>query len=95
MLPLIGSWEAGSPFDEAVFSPDAARVAITSKTAFQIWDTYTGRNLINLPGDSNSILKLAFSPDGRRLASGSRDGAISLWSTETGKLAAEPLTGHT
>ncbi|KAG8712194.1 hypothetical protein FRC09_020133, partial [Ceratobasidium sp. 395] len=95
MLPLISSWEAGSPIGEAVFSPDAARVAITSKGAFRICDTRTGRNLTNLPGDSNSILKLAFSPDGRRLASGSRGGAISLWSTETGKLAAEPLTGHT
>ncbi|KAG8774359.1 hypothetical protein FRC12_002030 [Ceratobasidium sp. 428] len=95
MLSLISSWEAGSPFDEAAFSPDAARVAVTSKTTFWICDTYAGRNLMSLTGDRNSILKLAFSPDGRRLASGSGDGAISLWSTQTGKLAAEPLTGHT
>ncbi|KAG8792969.1 hypothetical protein FRC12_004338 [Ceratobasidium sp. 428] len=95
MVSLIGSWEAGSPLDGALFSPDAARVVITSKTAFWICDAYTGRNLISLPGDSKSILKLAFSPDGRRIASGSEDRTISLWNIETGKLVFGPLTGHT
>ncbi|KAG8788164.1 hypothetical protein FRC12_014859 [Ceratobasidium sp. 428] len=95
MVSLIGSWEAGSPLDKALFSPDATRVAITSKTAFWVCDAYTGRNLMTSPGDSRSILKLAFSPDGRRLASGSGDGTISVWNIETGKLAFGPLMGHT
>ncbi|KAG8724793.1 hypothetical protein FRC09_014215 [Ceratobasidium sp. 395] len=95
MVPLIGSWEAGSPLDKALFSPDATRVAITSKTAFWVCDAYTGPNLMSPPGDSRSILKLAFSPDGRRLVSGSGDGTISVWNIETGKLVFGPLMGHT
>ncbi|KAG8773670.1 hypothetical protein FRC12_002387 [Ceratobasidium sp. 428] len=95
MLSLVDSWDAEGPFGKAVFSPDAARVAFTSKTILRICDTYTGRNPVTLPGDSNPISKLAFSPDSRRLASGSRDGAISLWDTQTGKLAVGPLTDHT
>ncbi|KAG8783248.1 hypothetical protein FRC12_019927 [Ceratobasidium sp. 428] len=95
MVSLIGNWEAGSPFSEALFSPDATRVAITRRTAFWICDAYTGRNLMSLPGDSSSISKLAFSPDGHRLASASRDRTINLWNIETGELVVGPLTGHT
>jgi len=38
---------------------------------------------------------VTFSPDGKRIASGSLDNTICLWDAETGLQLGSPLTGHT
>ncbi len=48
-----------------------------------------------LSGHSDSVNSVAFSPNGKILASGSADGTILLWDTETHRPIGEPLTGHT
>jgi serine/threonine protein kinase/Tol biopolymer transport system component len=45
-------------------------------------------------GNAGEVYSVAFSPDGKTLASGSRDQTIKLWGVSTGKCTTS-LTGHT
>ena len=38
---------------------------------------------------------MAFSPDGKRIASGSDDKTVRVWDASTGQPIGQPLTGHT
>jgi WD40 repeat protein len=49
---------------------------------------------IIMAGHEGWVSCIAFSPDGRRIASGSRDCTIRLWDAETGAVVGEPLRGH-
>src|SRR6266480_3269294 len=46
-----------------------------------------------LEGHSGEIRQIAWSPDGRILASGSNDNTIRLWDAQTGQ-ALQTLSGH-
>jgi WD40 repeat protein len=46
----------------------------------RVWDTTSGRELGLLVGHTHEVNTLAFSPDGKTLASGSSDRTVKLWS---------------
>ena len=46
-------------------------------------------------GHDAGVVSVTFSPDGKRIASGSLDKTICLWDAETGLQLGSPLTGHT
>ncbi|KAF7977773.1 hypothetical protein HWV62_2657 [Athelia sp. TMB] len=46
-------------------------------------------------GHTTWVISVAFSPDGRHIASGSEDGTVHIWDAETSLLAAGPIRGHT
>jgi len=52
-----------------------------------------GALLPTLEGHSSSVLAVAFTPDGKQLASASRDNTIKLWDASTGA-ALQTLEGH-
>ncbi|HAV77027.1 MAG TPA: hypothetical protein DCX53_06710 [Anaerolineae bacterium] len=49
----------------------------------KLWDSATGRELLTLTGQK-SVNGLAFSPDGKSLASTSSDGTVKIWSLSPG-----------
>jgi WD40 repeat protein len=59
----------------------------------RLWDVATGKQLLELKGHTDVVWALSFTPDGKRLASGSWDRTIKIWETERGTLLAT-FKGH-
>ena len=99
--PKKGSY--GSTVFLLAFSPDGTWLATADVGRVQVWDLASGRELILVPlvFDQNSLDgkrmfrfpdipdSIAFSPDGRSLATRSRSSkAAAIWEAATGKLVA-------
>ncbi|MGZ9223046.1 MAG: nSTAND1 domain-containing NTPase, partial [Anaerolineales bacterium] len=73
-----------------IFSPDGKQLAALSLStasgnAVKLWDATTSQELLTLMGHTDWIAGLAFSPDGKRLASTSLDGTVRIWSLTPGR----------
>jgi WD40 repeat protein len=78
---------SGGDRDQVVaLSPEGARLAVADKDGvIRIHDVRTGKEVRPLHAGYSSPPALAWSPDGRRIASvGSWPGELHLWDTETG-----------
>ena len=51
----------------------------------QLWDALTGKHLMDLDGHTDNVSSVAFSADGKILATGSWDDTIRLWNPDTGQ----------
>lgn len=51
----------------------------TGDYSIRLWDVQQRHELTKLEGHTDTVVGLAFSPDGKLLASSSRDGTIRLW----------------
>ena len=72
----------------ATFSPDGKSVLTGSFKTATIWDIKTGRQLksFNLPKDKlNAIQSVAYSPDGKYIATGLHDRSVIIWEVSTAK----------
>jgi serine/threonine-protein kinase len=93
------------------FSPDGKLLAISDGNpeirhdvhmpcSVELWDVAfrpgaSRTEVRKLEGHTNSIFALAFSPDGKTLASGSMDQTVKLWNVATGTLRETIVPGET
>lgn len=90
--PILRDINSDSRLGNWVFmglSQDATRLATTSSPEYtihpiQIWDANTGEPLFSLEKHTLPVEALAFSPDGKTLASGDTGNRIRLWNMDTG-----------
>jgi WD40 repeat protein len=87
--PCDAAHMVGSAYCVA-FSPDGARLAAGGEKTLNVWDWRNGKLLRPIPYGEPRAPTLAFSRDGRWLASGTWAGKINIWDVEDG--AKPPLS---
>ena len=70
---------------EVLYSPDGARFVVVTAIGVWLYDTTTYREVALLASLTYESTSVVFGPDGKTLASESRDGAVRLCDTETGE----------
>ena len=81
------------------YSPNGTRIAVAGSVGIWFYDTATHHEVALLTGQATKVSSIAFSPDGRLLASGGGDfrtsvGTVRLWDAVTGEHK-QTLVGHT
>jgi WD40 repeat protein len=73
-------------FISAKFSPDARQFSVVGfGPRVDVVDTTTGKEITHLPGHSNMVLSIDYSPDSKHLLSTSADGTAILRSTPSSR----------
>jgi WD40 repeat protein len=83
------------------YSPDGKRIVSggqgfdpktrKSWSEMKVWDAATGKELLSLKGHTGYVRSVAYSPDGKRIVSGSGGffrqlGEVKVWDAATGQL---------
>jgi RNA polymerase sigma factor (sigma-70 family) len=85
----------GPPVDAITFAPDGKRAASAGggERGVYLWDVATGQEVSPFARHHGEVTSVAFSPDGKLLATASRDRTVGLWEPTTGR-AVGRLRGH-
>jgi WD40 repeat protein/transcriptional regulator with XRE-family HTH domain len=94
---LVLPFEAGDQLRGLAFSPDGNRIAVTNTGTprGRVWNALTGEILLNdFPDHRDALLDIAFSADGKFMATGSSDTQARIWDAIAGEVL-YTLSGHT
>jgi WD40 repeat protein len=82
---LSRPYVSGAGVSALAYSPDGGLLAalVAYETCVRIWDARTHEPLPTFAGHSASIRSVAFSPDGRMMATAAGDGTAAVWSVAT------------
>jgi WD40 repeat protein/tRNA A-37 threonylcarbamoyl transferase component Bud32 len=67
------------------YSPDGRRVVSCGGWAAKVWDAVSGREIQTFTGHNQAVRCVAFSPDGKRVASGCNNRLGKVWEAATGR----------
>src|SRR5262249_39723968 len=77
------------------FSADGRRLAVAADApVVSVWDTDTGRVVVELRTPRPRVMAVAFHPRGDRLLTASPDGTVQQWDLRTGDKAELPYERH-
>ena len=74
------------PVNAIAYSRSVNRLAVAAANNIHIYDADTYKEVMVLAGHTDSVLAIAFSPNGKLLVSGGSDKTLRLWEIDTGKL---------
>ncbi len=72
------------------FAPDGQLIAtggppLENKETVRLWDAKTGKQVRGIKGHEDDVISLAFSPQGDRLVTASKDNSIAVWDVSSGR----------
>jgi WD40 repeat protein len=65
--------------------PSGLLASVGENKSVRLWDPTTGREVQRLLGHRSFLTRVVFTPDGRGVVSGARDGTVILWDVATGE----------
>ena len=90
-----GKLPSGLVWQRPIISPAGDQLATVDRetNAIKLWNTSNGAAIGTLRGHEGHVLAMAYSPDGKRLVSGSADKTVRVWDPAAAREVAV-LSGH-
>jgi WD40 repeat protein len=85
---VLGEMEDAGSVEALAYAPDGQTVATAAGRLVRLWDVETRSCQERFPAFRATVQTVAYSPNGRLLAAGSRDGTVRLWEVATGRQVA-------